>query len=146
MTNGPLFERRGAGDAQETELTASLGNGNIQWIEHLPKGWRGLFTSLLQDLEKIDPAAEVVQAKQKFGELRVYLKTGSPEAYTLIDAATRVSRTTCEKCCAAAELRNLRGYYRTLCDAHADGEGPTEGDPIWASFRVSGGKISPRKR
>ena len=45
--------------------------------------------SLLQDLEKLDPTLEVMQAKQKFGELRVYLKTGLSEAYDLIDAATR---------------------------------------------------------
>ena len=127
-------------------VTASMDNQNLEYLEHLPTGWSGLFMSLCQHLEKLDPTLEVAQAKQKFGELRVYLKRGSPEAYDLIDAATRASRATCEKCGAPAKLRNLSGYYQTLCDAHADGEGPTQDDPIFASFRVSGGKILPRKR
>lgn len=121
-------------------------NNNIQWIDHIPTGWVGLYTSLIQDLEKLDPALEVVQAKQKFGELRVYLETGSTEAFDLIDAATRASLNTCETCGAAAKLRNIRGYFQTLCDTHAKGEAPAKGEPIMASFRVSGGKIPPRKR
>jgi hypothetical protein len=121
-------------------------NDNLQWLDHIPEGWSGLFTSLIRELEKLDPEVEVVQAKQKFGELRVYLKAGRTEAYDLIDAATRTSRTMCERCAASAKLRNVGGYYQTLCETHAKGAEPTEDQPILASFRISGARISPRKR
>lgn len=120
---------------------------NLDWLLDLPAGWALIYTSLIADLEKLDPNVKVEQAKQKFGELRVYLERGSEAAYDLLDAATRASRATCETCGEAAALRKSKtGYYSTLCDVHADGRAPTDDQPIVASFRLSGGKLYLRQR
>jgi hypothetical protein len=120
---------------------------NLDWLLDIPPGWAVLYTSLIANLERLNPDVQVDQAKQKFGELRVYLARGSEETYDLIDAATRTSRIICERCGEEARLRKSKGgYCSTLCDAHADGSKPTEDEPIVASFRPSGGKLHPRKR
>jgi phosphoribosylaminoimidazole carboxylase (NCAIR synthetase) len=87
----------------------------------VPKGWRELYDQLVGDLANIDRDIAVLQAKQKFGELRVYTNRLSPEAARLIEIASRVSRTTCEECGAEAKVRaNRHGFYRALCEQHAN--------------------------
>lgn len=81
-----------------------------------------MYDQLIEDLAGLDSDLEVTQAKQKFGELRVYLDRFSPEADRLIKIAATISRSTCEECGAEAKTRaNRQGYYRTLCDQHPDG-------------------------
>lgn len=46
---------------------------NSAWRSEVPEGWWPIYDALLADLLKLDPAVEIVQAKEKFGELRVYL-------------------------------------------------------------------------
>lgn len=88
----------------------------------IPDGWRELYEQLIEGLASVESDLEVIQAKQKFGGLRVYLNRFSPEADRLIETAARKSRSTCEECGAEAKTRaNRQGYYRTLCDQHADG-------------------------
>ena len=58
----------------------------------VPKGWRELYDQLVGDLGKVDRDIAVIQAKQKFGGLRVYIDRLSPEAARLIEIASRVSR------------------------------------------------------
>ncbi|QIK95578.1 hypothetical protein G7076_02970 [Sphingomonas sp. HDW15A] len=87
----------------------------------IPNGWRNLFDQLVSDLAGVDSDLAVIQAKQKFGELRVYLNRGSPEAHRLIEAATAISRSMCEECGAVANTQtNRQGHCRTLCDQHAE--------------------------
>jgi hypothetical protein len=91
---------------------------NQSYRDHVPAGWRPLFDQLVLDLHTLDPTLAIVQAKQKFGELRVYLELSSPRASKLIGAATRESKKTCEVCGADAGPHVTRGYYRTLCAVH----------------------------
>ena len=115
--------------------------------DDLPAGWRRLFDALLIDLERVQPGFRVKQATQKFGELRVYLTSGSPEAFRLIDEAEHKSRTICERCGEAGTLRTSSGYVETLCDEHAGPDTKKLAEsPIVASFRVLGGEWIRRDR
>lgn len=120
---------------------------NERFREYVPEGWRALFDELLINLEKVQPGFKIIDAKQKFGELRVYLKSGSSEAFQLIDAATRSSRVTCEQCGQQGALRSTNGYVQSLCDEHAKPKSVVlEKSPIVASFRATGGKLTRPER
>lgn len=93
---------------------------NNDYAAHLPAGWRPLFVKLVADLEAMDAAVKVVQAKQKFGSMRVYIERGTGAMYDLLNAAERSSLKICEECGADAWVgKNWRGIWRTLCDDHA---------------------------
>jgi hypothetical protein len=110
---------------------------NLAYRDHIPEGWRPLFDALVTDLHEIDPAFRVVQAKQKFGELRVYLEASSPRSLELIDAATRQSKKACEICGAQADLRVTHGYYQTLCAEHRGESLAVARSPLIARLRVA---------
>jgi len=113
---------------------------NLDWLTGLPPGWASIYTTLIADLEKLRGEIEVQQAKEKFGELRVYVDKGSDKIYRLIDAATKQSRSTCEVCGAPGVLRDLKGYFTTRCDEHAEGHAESTAKPIAASIRIVDGK------
>ena len=101
------------------ELMKTQSASSQNWS--IPDGWRELYEQLIKDLASLESDLEVTQAKQKFGGLRVYLNRISPEADRLIETASRKSRSTCEGCGAEGKTRaNRQGYYRTLCDHHAE--------------------------
>jgi hypothetical protein len=109
---------------------------NLAWLDHLPKGWHPLYRDLLGDIARIDPTATVSQAKQKFGELRVYMKGYDERIYKLIRAAEVKSRATCEECGARGRLVvSPTGYYETVCETHAEG-GAEVKSPIVARITI----------
>lgn len=108
---------------------------NLGYREELPEGWWSLFQQLLAESDQLDPSFSVVQAKQKFGELRVYLQSYPPRALDLIDAATVASKSTCEVCGGEAVLRVTRGYYQTLCGIHGAEADVVQKSPITGRFR-----------
>ena len=93
--------------------------------EHLP-GWKHLIDPLLSRLEEL--GGQVHQIKEKFGGLRFYYSF--PESvsqedrrafFELVDAAERMSSSTCEECGKPGELRNNgRLLLKTLCEKHYD--------------------------
>ena len=114
---------------------------NSAWRSEVPEGWWPIYDALLADLLRLDPAVEIAQAKEKFGELRVYLARFTEGSNALIDAAERLSRKTCQRCSAPGALRVTDdGLYATVCNEHAQAEGfrPINASPIVASFRVTG--------
>ena len=64
------------------------------------------------------PPIRVVQVKEKYGTLRVYVEGGCDEVFDLIDAAETRSRTTCETCGRPGSTICLDDWDRTLCPAH----------------------------
>ncbi|MDB5526548.1 MAG: hypothetical protein JWM58_4311 [Rhizobium sp.] len=74
--------------------------------------------------------AHVRQIKEKFGELRIYVRPRYEEHQfsdelatnlaTVRDNISRVSRHTCEVCGDPGELDVIAGYHQTLCGYHAD--------------------------
>lgn len=92
---------------------------NLRWLEQLPVGWHLLYRDLTTALAEIGPDIVVSQAKQKLGSLRVDLKKSEPRAELLIRTTEKRSRTVCELCGEAGELRiGPTGWHRTLCDTH----------------------------
>jgi hypothetical protein len=107
-----------------------MASDNLNWLAHLPEGWHPLYRDLVVGLADLDPDIVVVQAKQKFGELRVYLGKYHADAAALIRTAESQSQAMCELCGDVGELRISRtGWVRTLCDAHGHGFRPTRIGP-----------------
>jgi len=67
--------------------------------------------------EEIENLPIIVQVKEKFGSLRVYVNYSNEEIDNYIRFAESMSYRTCEKCGAPGERRN-DGWIKTLCDNH----------------------------
>ena len=78
-------------------------------------GWGKLIDELLDDLKLLDWDGNVHQVKEKFGGLRFYIGSGSPEVHERIEQAERDSESICEDCGAPGKIRN-RPWLKTLCD------------------------------
>ena len=90
-------------------------------------GWNPLVRDLLQkiDAELTDAEAadfQLVQVKEKYGALRVYCQT--PESSVrarivqFIREAEKASATICDRCGKPGQLRDIDGWFSTLCDEH----------------------------
>lgn len=121
-------------------IVFAVDDGWLQIIE--------LFLDRIEDgLERhgwIDKA-DIRQIKEKFGELRIYVRpVDEGEAYpdALADELTAIrmmsageSLQTCEICGDLGEPGNFGGYYQTLCPRHAEQRrawlaGGRKGDPF----------------
>lgn len=81
-------------------------------------GGHPLITAALTKIEALALAdLEVVQVKEKFGGLRIYLSFETDETDAIIRAAEEEAKVTCEEC-GSRETARLRGggWLRTLCD------------------------------
>lgn len=104
---------------------------NLSWAAYLPTGWHELYRETVTAIHDIDPALNVRDAKQKFGELRIYLDYYDPQASDVIKASIAQSKEMCEECGAAAQLMHTAtGYYATLCPAHSEGFLPATCAPM----------------
>lgn len=91
------------------------------------EGWFEILWSLFASLEKLAqadiaegrPPLRLVQVKEKYGSLRVYVEGGCDEAVELIDAAETASETICEVCGKPGNIQCIRGWDKCLCPAHA---------------------------
>lgn len=101
-------------------------------IDNVLPGWHEILMNLHRELSVIYPYYEVLQVKEKFGGLRVYinhLDIDEPEVKRLEDhirMAEHRCAVTCEKCGAAtdkgARLTRPDGYWvKTFCDMCRDG-------------------------
>ncbi len=91
------------------------------------EGWKTIIVRLLERLSLIVkelPSDEqqtfaVLEIRQKFGTLTVYLSGGpTPAMSGAIDAAREASMVTCEVCGAQGTLAERRGWTSVKCDAH----------------------------
>lgn len=98
---------------------------NLGLAIELPEGWRELYRETIHAIAVIDPHARVVQTKEKFGELRIYMKAFNEPIYALIDAANAKSRNICQMCGEPGVLsKTADGFYATVCEGHAAGFAP----------------------
>ncbi len=90
-------------------------------------GWTELLWTVCVRLERIARARlaeghgpmRIVQVKEKYGSLRIFLQAGTDEAENLIDEAETKSETICEACGAQGSNHTLRsGWSKTLCLFH----------------------------
>ncbi len=86
-------------------------------------GWIPLIEEFFDKIESIldgnkDLYFQVLQVKEKFGTLRIYVYGGNEEINDLIELCTDKSAETCEICGNFGTLRDRNRWYKTLCDAH----------------------------
>lgn len=94
-----------------------------EWGKYLPEpGWDEILLDLDRRLAEIDPSYTLLQAKEKFGTLRVYVSASDgaePGATDRMRTETMLaenwSSTTCEYCGAPGKARHS-GWIKTLCD------------------------------
>lgn len=84
-------------------------------------GWTPILDDLFRDLATLEAGPSgrltVIQVKEKFGALRVYIHRGTAAAMEAIDRASRRSATICEFCGAPSAIRDRKGWFTTQCDA-----------------------------
>lgn len=96
-----------------------------QHYEYAPNGWRSITKPLQQFIEQ--NGATVLQIKEKFGGLRVYVncKDVDEDAQNMISGAIRfaefVTSTMCVRCGKAGKSMNKNGWMTVLCDDHDKG-------------------------
>jgi hypothetical protein len=98
-----------------------------RWGIECHPGWRCLIEHLLDQLEAAiaeqpehrRPDLGIVQMKEKFGRLTVYLASeGSPAMKAAIEAAGEQSIRTCEICSEPGQLVERRGWWTARCSGH----------------------------
>jgi hypothetical protein len=122
------LSRRGRSDNWTASLVLRHPLARSVGFESL-KGWRPILGRLFERLEgtiaqqPVEARGDfrIVQIKQKFGRLRVYLsKEATPEMRAAIDEAEEESTTTCEVCSAPGRLVDRSGWTSVKCAAHED--------------------------
>jgi len=88
------------------------------------KGWHPMIVELMDKIQDIVDAnpeysdLRVVQVKEKFAGLRVYMNYDPKEIDDLIDEYEKRSYITCEVCGMEGKEREDRHWHKTLCDKH----------------------------
>jgi len=78
------------------------------------KGWNKLSEPIVEACNQL--GVPVLQIKEKFGGLRIYLGSNGPEwLYNLADRMEDLSYTTCENCGNAGKPKR-GGWIKTLCE------------------------------
>ncbi len=103
---------------------------NAHWADHLPTGWAALYLNLLADLAAAGCRAEVIEAKEKFGSMRIYFQHADAAARTLVTAAEQHSKTICQTCGDQGELLVRDHHFATLCPLHGKGYSRPQRTPI----------------
>lgn len=89
-----------------------IGSGWFQIIDNLSAKLEALILALPEaDREYIRAS----QVKEKYGGLRVYLTSETPEMDEVIKEAENMSFETCEECGLPGTAKNSIGWIRTLC-------------------------------
>lgn len=103
------------------ELFARTHRANVSF----PKGWYDLLQRLFFDVKVIVErdhieGFDVVQVKEKFGGLRVYVDGSTSEIADRISLAETEAWDTCEECGAkgAHQTSTPRGWLIVACDEH----------------------------
>lgn len=95
-------------------------------LESTPPGWAALVREAWEVCQGYDPPLSVSAAKQKWGELCIYISPRDWEQRPVSWAAARQrleviraqSQRTCEECSLPARLVNIRGWWSALCPEH----------------------------
>jgi len=109
---------------QETKL--NIQQSCMAWGSEIGNGWYELVDELFEKLSKFDGLV-LTQVKEKFGELRVYVNSGTDEVYDIINEYENKSEKICETCGSPGKIHG-GGWLRAVCDTCAqkfeDGKRP----------------------
>ena len=110
------------GDVRHTLMSFGFCHGD-GWFDIL---WRlcGDLEPLVAEFEQATGRKfEILQVKEKFGGLRIYMNRANDAIRRRIEAAKLESFRTCEVCGQSGKRRE-GGWIKTLCDEHASAQGP----------------------
>lgn len=87
----------------------------------IQSGWVGIIERLYAEFERLPPEERpiILQIKEKFGELRVYVANGDDSVRDAILRAEGEAGRTCQFCGCRGRMRVDGGWYGTLCEVHA---------------------------
>lgn len=98
----------------------TLRNNLMMWGFMCDEGWFPLiYTTLDKIQEVVDKTGidlEITEIKEKYGELRIYTSSSTDEIDEIIQEATAKSIHICERCGREGELREIHGWYKTMCE------------------------------
>jgi hypothetical protein len=85
-------------------------------------GWLNLIKPIIRYIDVYNHSKEseedkisILQIKEKYGELRIYVSHGTKELFDMIDRAEKESRNTCEICGSEKNIGCTLGYIQTIC-------------------------------
>jgi hypothetical protein len=87
------------------------------------EGWHPLIIRCIKCLSLVAKEcnidSELLQVKEKYATLRIYISSGNSEMYNIIDAYEKLSEITCEHC-GNDDYKNVfeyvkQGWVKTLC-------------------------------
>lgn len=86
--------------------------------ESVGPGWASLIDEIFDKLDSMEDPPRIVQVKEKYAGLRVYLDVYIDELEKVILEAEKKSFKMCETCGKPGKIRG-KGWYYTSCDEHA---------------------------
>jgi hypothetical protein len=102
----------------------TLRNNLMVFGFEIGEGWMSLVIELLDKIQHLvdnNPeysGLQVIQVKEKYGSLRVYLNYYYKEIEDIISEYEEKSCYICEECGEKGEIRNINNWYTALCDKH----------------------------
>lgn len=83
-------------------------------------GWVGIIERLYERFMMLPEERRpvIVQIKEKFGTLRVYVQTVDPDVDAPIKIAEAESARACQVCGCRGRMRKIGRWYATLCGVH----------------------------
>ena len=82
-------------------------------------GWESIVETMLEELRLSKEAVDILQIKEKFGELTVYHNQFNNVRVTMIIERAKINASkTCDKCGKIGELREKSGWLAVRCKEH----------------------------
>lgn len=87
-------------------------------LSHVPKGWHGLLTKGFKQMFDLGWDGTIVQIKEKFGSLRIYLPANtSQEIRMIVDLMENKTSNVCSECGEKA-THTSSGWVLFYCEKH----------------------------
>ena len=95
----------------------TLQNNLMAFGREHDSGWNKLANELFEELDKLPEEIHLLQVKEKYGSLHVYVSGASEKAQDTIDWYEELSRHVCERCGEfyTSKERISHGWVKTLC-------------------------------
>ena len=93
-------------------------------------GWLKLVHNLIEELIWAGWDRRLIQCKEKYGSLRFYINGASAECFDIIDSHEFLSRRICEECAAGANVVNINGWLKTICNKCNQNKEDTNNDYV----------------
>lgn len=94
-------------------------DGTVQISISCWDGWFPLLEEFFQKLAALNQPVQILQIKEKFGGLRIYLSNSNEEISDLVEATIAKANNTCEMCGEKGEVMSSHGWLRCICPACA---------------------------